>query len=137
MSGIASTGQPDGIRLAPDLTFPSSLSSSAPKAFVTIDPSGALTTILSLTGKYAIDLLGFSGLPTIEIVTIKMTVDGVVIWNDTFTPTVATINIFSADNGTTSQLGYAPFICDSSLLIEVETVADTAVSLGYYVRKIL
>lgn len=124
------------IRLAPDLTYPSSLFTTAPYEQVIIDPStGGLVTALSLTGKQAVDLLTFEGLPTTENVVIKLTIDSIVIWNDTFTPTAATLSLFGDTN--ILDFTFSPFTCDTSFLLEVQTITDTAVTLNYHARPIL
>lgn len=122
--------------LAPDLTFPSTVnSSSIPYATVTgINAVGSLTTALSITGKWAIGLLAFANV-ALEAITIKLTVDGVVIWNSSFTPSNTTIPLIGG-NG----VGFSGDIsirCESSLLLEIQTTADTSVDLRYTVRPIL
>ncbi len=121
--------------LAPDLTLPSRLTSGsgAGAETVTIDPSGSLTTALSLTGKYAIYYLNFTGLPTTESVTIKLTVDGVIIHNSPFTPSFSGLSLYAI----ATNDGLPGFKCNSSLLLEVQTVADNSVTLNFLTRAIL
>lgn len=123
-------------QLAPDLTYPSTLSGSS--GFVTvagIDGSSGLTTALSLSGKFAIDLLYFAGL-ALESMTFKLTVDGVVIWNSSFSVSGTSLSLFgafnSAANSTTSSMQ-----CKNSLLLEIQTTSDTSVTLRYVARPIL
>jgi len=74
-----------GIKLAPDLTFPSSIIGVAGYTRISgIDGSSGLTPALSLSGKFVIDLLEFSSLAS-ETMTFRLTVDTVPIWDDTFT----------------------------------------------------
>jgi len=126
-------GGGSGFKLAPDLAFPSRLTPSGGYATVTVDPSGALTTMLSLTGNWLINGLYLSGFLA-ETVTVKLTIDGVVIWNDTFTPaTTLHLNTMidsSAPNGT-------DIVCMTSFLLELQTATDTSVSLFYSARPIL
>lgn len=123
-------------QLAPDLTYPSTLSNSSGFVSVSgIDGSSGLTTALSLSGKFAIDLLWFSGL-ALESMTFKLTVDGVVIWNSSFTLLVSSLSLFgaftSSNNSTTSSMQ-----CKNSLLLEIQTTSDTSVTLRYVARPIL
>jgi len=123
-------------RLAPDSTWPSSLSGSTGYVEVTgINAVGSLTTALSLTGKYAIDYLRFDNLAS-ESMTFKLTVDGVVIWNDTFTPS-STLRLFGLSNvGATGNIP-SRMLCEDSFLMEVQTTADTSVHFYYVARPVL
>ena len=123
-------------RLAPDLTYPSSLTATTGYIKVTgINAVGALTTALSLTGKFAIDLLQFENI-TNESMIIKLTVDGVIIWNDTFASGGSTMSLFGSrsTNGTDVS---STMQCNSSLLLEVQTTADASIDLVYVARPIL
>lgn len=127
------TGGGNGFKLAPDLTFPGDIAGSGSFKRLVFDPSGALTTALSLTGKFVIDTLYFSGL-TAETITVKLTVDGVVIWNDTFTTTttLALLSNISTVSGSSISI-----TCGSSFLLELQTATDTSVTLDYLARPIL
>ncbi|MBE16514.1 MAG: hypothetical protein Unbinned6354contig1000_1 [Prokaryotic dsDNA virus sp.] len=123
-------------RLAPDLTWPSA-PATANVTYVqvlSINATGGLTTALSLTGKYAVSHLAFINM-TAETVTVKMTVDDVVIWNDTFTSGNA-VELF----GSRTVSGAGPdevMMCEKSLLLEVQTATDTDIRLNYVARPIL
>lgn len=122
------------IKLAPDLTFPSSLSSGESYKRVTLNPAGSLTTALSLTGKFVIDALYFTSL-TSESITVKLTIDSVVVWNDTFV--VPSTSLYLQFGGTTAVITTSSFICDNSLLLEIQTATDNSVNFNYLVRPIL
>ena len=129
--GVGSGGLP---KLAPNLTWPSSLASNNGSVFIgAINAVGSLTTVLSLTGKYAIDLLRFDGLAS-ESMTFKLTIDGVVIWNDTFSPS-AGLRLFGSNTATNSSTP-STMQCDASLLLEVQTTADASIGLYYVARPI-
>ena len=119
-------------QLAPDLTYPSDLTSTVNTVITVsgIDAQGSLTTILSLSGKFSIPLLALSAL-TAETITIKLTVDSVVIWNDTFTSST-TLTLLG-------KLGdyREPIQCNSTFLLELETATDTSIDLDYMARPIL
>ncbi len=124
-------------KLAPNLTFPSSLSGTSGHSVITgINAVGSLTTALSLTGKFMIDLLRFDGLLA-ESMIFKLTVDGVVIWNDTFTPASNLLLIGNDNTAGIASAGMSPIQCDSSLLLEVQTTTDTSINLYYLARPIL
>ena len=137
MAAIDSTDLDGGtvIKLAPDLTFPGSLSTVNPYAQTgSIDASSGLTELLGLTGKWAIYALRINGM-TPENVTIKLTVDGEVIWNDTFAKSGGSHSLYglpSVDGEGTAS----PFICESDFSLELQTTTDTAVTLSYIVRPI-
>jgi hypothetical protein len=125
-------------RLAPDLTFPSSrVAGGANFKRITFNPVGALTTALSLTGKWSVSALVFSGF-TAETVTVKLTVDGVIVWNDTHTAQTFNDNVFLGSVGGLAS-SYADTVtsCNSTFLLEVQTLTDTAVTLDYLARPIL
>lgn len=126
------TGGGGGLpKLAPDLTRLSQLTNNTNYVTVTIDPTGALTTAISLTGKYAIDLLQFSGLVNEEI-TIEMTIDSVPINTETYTITDNQMLMFGGISGAPSTMQ-----CDTSLLIQIETITANVVLFDYIARPIL
>ena len=123
-------------QLAPDLTYPSSrlTASSTWQRIAAINASAGLTTALSLTGKYAVTYLLFRSLSS-ESVTVKLTIDGVVIWNDTFT-TATTMALFG-NNSSTGAGSEEVLQCNSSLLLEIQTATDTSIDLDYLARPII
>lgn len=121
-------------RLAPDLTYPSSTSSPGVvyKQITGIDASSGLTTALSLSGgKFYVGYLSFQDL-TAENITIKLTVDGEVKWNDTYTSSTLE-TIFGNISTNVSELQG----CEDSFLLEVQTATDTDITLVYHARPIL
>lgn len=115
-----------------------------------IDGSSGLVTALSLTGKYAISLLLFSSMNA-EAFTCKLTVDGEVIYNDTDTIYTSSASglwcIFGRGGAVTasSNLNSYPwnastmshFVCESSLLLEIQSTTDTSINLLYKAKPIL
>lgn len=121
--------------LAPDLTFPSSLLSTAGYVSDTgIDATAGLTTVLSLTGKHKIDAMWFDSM-TNESITVVLTVDGVVIWNDTFVSGGTSLRLFGGIATTGSRI--ESMLCLSSLTLQIQTTADNSISFNYAVRPIL
>ena len=122
-------------KLAPDLTYPDSKATNNNYISVTgIDATGALTTLLSLTGKYAITWFQIQNMLA-EAVTVKLTIDGVVIWNESYTNGgTGQSNFFgSPDN----QAGVTEAMeCNDSLLFELQTTTDTNVSFNYLARPL-
>lgn len=126
--------------LAPDLTWPASkaVSSVGYKRITGINATAGLTTALSLTGKFLINGLIFDSM-TSETYTVKLTVDGVVIWNDSMTSIGSSTLVLygsasSSFSNSTNELG---FICNTSLLLEIQSTTDTSVNLEYIARPIL
>lgn len=121
-------------RLAPDLSFPSGVGGSGAYRITGIDGTGGLTTALSLTGgAFSVSLLEFTAL-TSENVTIKLTIDGVVIWNDTFVSGTS-LPLLGVSEGAVGVAGEIQ--CESYFLLEIQTTTDTSVTLDYLARPIL
>lgn len=124
-------------KLAVDTDFPKDKPNGvAVFTVLNINAVGGLTTILSLTGKFAIHALWMSGLTGNNIATVKLTIDGVVVWNvDPLTNTTVERYIGSAltdGNAWTERL-----MCETSFLWEMEMDSDTTIHLNYAVRPIL
>lgn len=121
-------------KLSPDLTFPANVSAADGTITVTgIDGSAGLATALSLTGKWSIGMLRFNNL-TAENVTIKLTVDGIVIWNDT--QSIPSTN-FQLLGGVSTSSSREFISCNSSFLLEIQTTTDNDCALNYIARPIL
>jgi hypothetical protein len=126
-------------QLAPDLTFPSSLIGNFGfKSIGSINAVGSLTTVLSLSGKFYVNALRIEGL-TAETITIKLTVDGVVIWNDTWANPNTILKLLGRTgvdaNATTETV--ESIQCNESFLLELQTLTDASVNLKYLARPIL
>lgn len=131
----SSFGGTGGIpKLSPDLTFPADINANDGTLTISgIDGSAGLTTALSLTGKWSIGMLRFNSL-TAENVTIKLTVDGIVIWD----ATQSIPSTFFQLLGNVSTSSCREYIsCNSSFLLEIQTATDTDCSLNYVARPIL
>ena len=127
---LSSKGGGGTPKLATELTYPSSIGTAHYKQIVGINATAGLTTALSLSGRFFIELIQFINL-TAETITVKLTVDGVTIWNDTFTSGTSLPLI-----GNTS-VGSNAVKCDSTFLLEIQTATDTSIDLRYIARPIL
>lgn len=131
-----------GFKLAPDLNYISNNDSpSITYKTINVDPSGSLTTALSLSGKYAISGLVLTLIAN-EDITVKLTIDGVVIINETiaFDGGANGISVLGevASASPSSPRGAGIItVCEESLLLELETVTDTSVNVTYIARPIL
>lgn len=121
-------------KLNTDLDFPSSIENAGYKEVNGIDCSTGLTTVLSLTGKHMISLL-YLGSMTAENVTIKLTVDGEIKWNDSFALSTTSLSLVGTNFTSSSTTDF--FGCESSLLLEVQTATDTSIDLRYMSRPLL
>lgn len=134
-------GGGSGFKLSPDLNYISNnISSSQPVREVTaINGSAGFVTALSLTGKFAVPYLRF-GNTVAESMSVRLTIDGTIIINDTFTSTTSGISILGGDSGTFGSIdfyeGITP-VCAQSLLLEIQTTTDTSVDLNYIARPIV
>jgi hypothetical protein len=99
-----------------------------------IDGSSGLTTALSLTGKFAVSSLAFESMIN-ELVTVKLTIDGVVIYNDSQTVTSTVFSVVGV-RLSSSFPTEGSYLVNSSLLLEISTATDTSVILNYIARPI-
>lgn len=122
--------------LAPDLTYPSRLTATTGYEQVTgINAVGALTTALSLSGSFMVDLLAFDAI-TNENITIKLTIDGEVKWNSTYNSGAIQLRLFGSRNANGVEIPSTMY-CKSSLLLEIQTLTDSDVDFFYVARPIL
>ena len=118
------------IELAPDLTFPSAKATGADTyrtSAVTDYSTGGLVEAFDLTGPGVFSHLSVSGL-TAEEITLKLTVDSVVIWSDTWTCGTGEL-LFGGDEGATIAVPEMAHFA-TSFKFEMTTV-DSAVSVLY------
>tara|TARA_R110000851_G_scaffold239895_1_gene392594 strand:- start:16 stop:432 length:417 start_codon:yes stop_codon:yes gene_type:complete len=138
MSALLSSisgGGGGGVALAADLTYPSSrFPQTNYKQISGIDASAGLTTMLNLTGKFIISYLEFSSL-TAESNTAKLTVDGVVIWDSSYTASTQG-SLLLGSNGGASEISES-ITCNNSFLLEYQTATDPSITFKYLARPIL
>lgn len=129
-------GADGGVALAPDLTFFSTKSVTSNQIAVTgIDASSALTEVLGLTGRFIINKVSLSAMIANDLSDIRLTIDGVVIWDETGL----------SSNGTTEHLigsqaadeWSESIICETSFSLEVQMSTDNAIDITYNARPIL
>lgn len=129
-------------KLAPDLNFiqDTAFGSGAASIRTTanIDPSSGLTPVLNLIGKFEVSMLQLANITGGDATTVRMTVDGVVIWNSSKVFGVADPGLMGAAGAIAANgaMGES-FICNSSLLIEIQTTTDVEMKLNYRARPIL
>ena len=133
---VSSGGAP---KLAPQLDWPLTSQLGNLHTIITgIDATAALTTCLSLTGKWIIRNIWLSLLTVDDIETIKLTIDGVVIWNDDPVLTAITELMFGQVMGVNSHSTVLEDImCESSFLLEIKTTADADIRCNYLARALL
>jgi hypothetical protein len=123
-----------GVTLAADLTFPDDVGNIG-HVTAAITTSSSLGTVLSLTGKYIIDYL-YIAAQIAESSQIKLTVDSVVIWDDTsVTGTVS--QLIGMDQAIGGGVVQASVVCENSFLFEMSKATDTTVTLDYLARPIV
>lgn len=122
------------VKLAPDLTFPSSLSAGVGYASVTKDTTtGGLVELKGASEKSALLFFQLDSVPT-ESITIKLTIDGVVIWNDTFI--APSTSLLLVGNNLASSTSADSFQCDSSYSLEMTSTTGGAVVVKNLVRPL-
>jgi hypothetical protein len=120
-------------KLSTDLTYPSTIENGTGIVIVPgIDATGSLTQVLSLTGGFAINNLALTNM-TAENATIKLTVDGDVKWDNTYTAQTSVYLIGQISSGVGGSSRYQ---CNSSLLLEVQMATDTNIQLQYSAQPI-
>lgn len=134
-------GSGDLPQLATDTTYFTDRGVNYREPFVEvtgIDPSSGPVTALSLTGKFNIQYLNLLAIGSGETLTIKITIDGVVRIDDTFTTngTAATPIIGGLNNDTTNTI-QEKYACNSTFLLELTTSTDTSVTLRFSARPII
>lgn len=133
MTKRASTifGGEGGIRLAPDLTFPSTLTAAGIVTVVGVNTTAALTEMLGLSGPHAIELIDLTSL-TAESAQIKLTIGGEIIWNDTFVLPGTSLRLVGNDGGIISSA----IISRGEFSLEVQMSADTSIGIDSIARPI-
>jgi len=115
-------------KLAPDLDFVSS-SVSGKRTFSGIDATGSLTNIINETGKFVFSSLSFTGLTNGDMNKIKLTIDGVDIWDeDPLTPPSGTTINIMVDGG---------YLVNTSIVLAVQMATDTSIDGSYSLVPIL
>lgn len=127
-----------GLPLAPDLTYPADKQAIVIYTNVSgIDASAGLTTLLSLTGKFSIASLLMTSLTANDIAQVRLTVDGIIIWNvDPVTNSASEAYIGGGITAANIH-GLEDIRCESSFLFEMETDADTSIAMTYIARPLL
>ena len=122
-------------KLAPDLTWPDD--SGTGGSFVTltgVNVQGSLQEALLAEGTFEFHHLRIAG-NTAELTTVKLTIDGEVIWNAVdFTPG-AQIFLYNV-NGSGLVAGEGGKLVEESFLLEMETLTDTSINVEYGLRVI-
>lgn len=103
-----------------------------------IDATGSLTEILSLSGKFNFSHLSFSDMVSDDMSKIKLTIDGVDIWDeDPYTPpTGGTFGLLGGVNAITARYGEA-YEVKSSLSLSIEMATDNSIAMQYLARPIV
>jgi len=120
-------------QLAPELDR---LGGASNAKFVVINAVGSLTTVINLTGKWMLTAGMFENVAA-EIMTLKVTVDGIVIFNSTFTADNSAIAVIGCQLSFNTSINDTYIYCRESLLIELQTTSDSSVQFAYVARPIL
>ena len=102
---------------------------------INIDARGALTTVINLSGKWLLTNPFIYGAGN-QVVTLKVTVDNIVIINDTFTVQNFRTAIVGVQGGITTQINDTYLYCDSNILVEFQTATANSVLFQYNARPI-
>ena len=122
-----------GLKLAPDLTYgASTFSANLDTTVSAVDASAGLTEILALSGRFVVSAIYMNGITTDDLTRVKLTIDGVVIWDGVPAGNGSSTNYFIGA-GTIRER----FLVESSLSFEVQTATDTSINLIYNARPIL
>lgn len=129
------------MQLAPDLNFPANISQGLANGWMyTValpDTTGGMTTVLNLTGKWWIRDLYFRDMITDATLYVKLTIDGVVIWDALSSPTGTQFTLLGVAPGGSIVSADSGIMCESSFVLEVQATADTSITFRYTARPIL
>lgn len=128
-------------RLAPDLTFPDDAFGAGGnlpvQSSIGVDVStGGLVTVLSETGKFALNFLAFENWSTADVRVVKLTIDGDVKFNATLSSVSTSVALIGQKSASTLAL-FESYEVTSSILLEAQTDIDTAIDFYWNVRPIL
>jgi len=123
-----------GFKLAPDINYIANKVSATINTIriSSIDPSAGFATALDLEGKFYVTLLILGDLNTSGSTDIKLTIDGVLIWDSSITNTSSSLAMLGSTTSTQEAI-----YCESSLLLEVRKTDDSDIYLDYLARPIL
>ena len=133
-SSLGGSGLP---KWAADLTAPSTWTSATGSSvqITGLDPSSGLTTAISIPAKKGVmNSITLNSMVS-EDYTIKLTIDGVVKWNDVWAVGNSTVALIGGTS--VGVLGYDPCPFDNSFLLEIQSTSDTAINVTYQFREIL
>ena len=132
-----SSGDGGGLQqLGADLTWPSTVATFGALQIISgLDMSGSLQTALTATGKFELDRLYISS-HTAELMTIKLTIDGVVVWNDTYSSSLTTTFLLGVTSTTSNTASESGKLVAETFLLEIETATDTSIDVNYILRPL-
>lgn len=136
LSQFLTGGGGEPLKLAPDPNFITSRLGGPQLGWsqVSIAPTGSLQTVLSLSGKYILSKLNITGMGNGANCSIKLTIDGTVIYDESN----YTVNSNDAIiGGGMGNAGYGEqFIVEESLVLEYAT-DGTLIIPQYVIRPIM
>lgn len=136
MAQEITVGGGGGFKLAPDLDYISNKSGiSTTLSISSIDASQGFATALYLEGKFYLNYLTFSNLNSGIDVGIKLTIDGVLIWDSSATTNTSLMWVLGY--ASTNTVYPETIYCESSLLLEVSQSGNSDIVLNYLARPIL
>lgn len=122
-------------QLAPDLLFPSQTGAS-PLRSVSANVSTGMTTVLNITGKGMISYLDLYGQGTTGTAKIKLTIDGVPIWDDTTNIKATSSYLLGSSEGRAGTAHEIPYVFNQSLKLEYYKPGVTDLIVSYVTRPI-
>jgi len=127
------------IRLAVDTTFfTDKVSGVFNKRITGIDASAALTEVLGLTGRFIVYSLTLTGLIANDLTDIRLTVDGVNIWDENSITVSATVEPLLGEIASAGVEGFfEPMLVQTDFSLKVKMATDTAIGIDYAARPIL
>lgn len=130
-----------GTSLAPDTNYIANLTVPGDEISTylitgNLDGTSGLVTAISLSGKFALYSLQIDNNLS-EAYTLKLTVDGIVIWNSSKTLPIRS-SILGSISVSIDKLGYeSPITCKSSILLEVSSASDASFRFNYLARPLI
>ncbi len=106
-------------------------------AVLGLDVSGSRQTVLSLTGKFSIEMLHLQLLTAAQITDYVLTIDGVVIHSSIGVQGTFTHTLHPGFGQLDGNTGHQGVLVDKSFLLEMDMGTDASISLYYQIRPIL
>lgn len=135
---VGSSGGSSALEFAPEAITAGEAMNNTTSITIAVTP-GSYSTLLTATGKFNLNFISVSGV-AVENHRIRLTADGVVVWNTgDLAITTGSMILFGGNSTVGFNIGAVVEnrLIKTSILLEIQTTADTSVNLNYRLRPVL